>query len=141
MGRDEAFLELYRLYATRLYTYCLRVTGSADDAADALQETFTSAYSRLADEEDPIEHPAATPQRSWRVRRAVTFTRFVGEGMQAVLGHPGVVLQRPGIVALAEPHHQADITRAAQQVPVEEKGQAAKHLLLAEARQVAEIVA
>ena len=45
---DDALLALYEQYAARLYTYCVRVTGSPDDAADALQETFTSVYRRLS---------------------------------------------------------------------------------------------
>ena len=52
--------ELYGLYAARIYTYCVRVTGSAEDAADALQDTFTSVYVRLESGSGrPVEHPRA----------------------------------------------------------------------------------
>ena len=60
MDAGAELRELYEQYAARIYTYCVRVTGSADDAADALQDTFTSVYGRLrAEAAQPIEHPRA----------------------------------------------------------------------------------
>jgi RNA polymerase sigma factor (sigma-70 family) len=56
---EAAFLELYTAHAERLHTYCLRLTGSADDAADALQDTFTAVLGRLQSGAGPIAHPKA----------------------------------------------------------------------------------
>lgn len=59
MDRDAELLDLYREFGGRLYTYCLRVTASADDAADAVQETFTAVFARLSEGGPAIEHPRA----------------------------------------------------------------------------------
>lgn len=37
---EEAYRQLFVLYQDRVYTVCLRVTGNADDALDAAQETM-----------------------------------------------------------------------------------------------------
>lgn len=58
MAPDSAFTALYDEHASRIYTYCLRLTGSRDDAADALQDAFTGLYARLCDG-GSIEHPRA----------------------------------------------------------------------------------
>src|SRR5688500_9637346 len=39
-GDGEAFATLYDRYERRVYNLCLRITGSADDAADATQDSF-----------------------------------------------------------------------------------------------------
>ena len=46
-GRAEAFGELVRRYQGRLYPTLLRLTGSAEDAQDLLQEAFLRAYRKL----------------------------------------------------------------------------------------------
>jgi RNA polymerase sigma-70 factor (ECF subfamily) len=46
-GQTEAFGMLVRRYQDRLYPTVLRLTGSADDAHDLLQETFLRAYQKL----------------------------------------------------------------------------------------------
>jgi RNA polymerase sigma-70 factor (ECF subfamily) len=46
-GDAAAFEELYRAHAARLYTLLLRMTGSAPDAEDLLQEVFLQAYRKL----------------------------------------------------------------------------------------------
>jgi RNA polymerase sigma factor (sigma-70 family) len=45
---------LYDRYAEQVYNYCLRLTGSADDAADATQEAFTGVLRRLQDDDRPV---------------------------------------------------------------------------------------
>lgn len=42
-----AFEEIYRAHAARLYSLALRMTGSEQDAADLLQETFLQAYRKI----------------------------------------------------------------------------------------------
>jgi RNA polymerase sigma-70 factor (ECF subfamily) len=46
-GDHAAFAELYDRYERRAYNLCYRITGSADDAADATQETFLKILERL----------------------------------------------------------------------------------------------
>ncbi|QDV32438.1 sigma-70 family RNA polymerase sigma factor [Tautonia plasticadhaerens] len=46
-GRAEAFGELVRRHQGRLYPTLLRLTGSAEDAQDLLQESFLRAYQKL----------------------------------------------------------------------------------------------
>jgi RNA polymerase sigma factor (sigma-70 family) len=55
---DEQFLALYEEHAARVHTFCVRLTGSRDDGADALQETFAAVYARLLDGV-VLEHPRA----------------------------------------------------------------------------------
>ncbi len=46
-GDHASFAELYDRYERRAYNLCFRITGSADDAADATQETFLKVLERL----------------------------------------------------------------------------------------------
>src|SRR5918999_3908670 len=46
-GDAAAFATLYDRYERRAYNLCYRITGSADDAADATQETFLKVLERL----------------------------------------------------------------------------------------------
>ena len=53
-GDGEAFATLYERYARRAYNLALRLSGSEEDAADAVQEAFLGVMRRLA---------AADPER------------------------------------------------------------------------------
>ncbi len=46
-GDREAYFRLYKLYSRAMFNVCLRITGSDDDAEDALQEAFISAFKNL----------------------------------------------------------------------------------------------
>jgi RNA polymerase sigma-70 factor (ECF subfamily) len=46
-GEREAFEELVRRHRARVYALALRICRNADDAEDALQETFIAAYRAL----------------------------------------------------------------------------------------------
>jgi RNA polymerase sigma-70 factor (ECF subfamily) len=46
-GDGAAFAALYDRHERRAYNLCYRITGSADDAADATQETFLRVLERL----------------------------------------------------------------------------------------------
>jgi RNA polymerase sigma-70 factor, ECF subfamily len=46
-GEREAFDELVRRHRARVYALALRICRNADDAEDALQETFIAAYRAL----------------------------------------------------------------------------------------------
>jgi len=44
---EEAYRELYDLFKDRVFTICLRVTGTEEDALDAAQETMVSLARRI----------------------------------------------------------------------------------------------
>jgi RNA polymerase sigma-70 factor (ECF subfamily) len=47
-GRQAAFNALVECYQRRLYNYCYRMVGNAEDACDVTQEAFVRAYRNLA---------------------------------------------------------------------------------------------
>ncbi|MBT4465792.1 MAG: hypothetical protein HOD03_03815, partial [Planctomycetes bacterium] len=44
---DEAYRQLFALYQDRVYNTCFRVTGNANDALDAAQETMVIIARRI----------------------------------------------------------------------------------------------
>lgn len=46
---EEAYRQVFALYQDRVYTVCLRVTGNADDALDAAQDTMVILARRIRD--------------------------------------------------------------------------------------------
>lgn len=46
---EEAYRRLFALYQDRVYTVCLRVTGNAEDALDAAQETLVTLARRIGE--------------------------------------------------------------------------------------------
>ncbi len=53
-GSGVSYGELYDRYATQVYNYCLRLTGSPDDAGDATQEAFVNVLRRLQEDDRPV---------------------------------------------------------------------------------------
>jgi RNA polymerase sigma factor (sigma-70 family) len=53
-GSGVSYGALYDRYATQVFNYCLRLTGSPDDAADATQEAFVNVLRRLLDDDRPV---------------------------------------------------------------------------------------
>jgi RNA polymerase sigma factor (sigma-70 family) len=53
-GQDRAFETLLRRYEPRLLAFCRYMLGSREDAEDAIQEVFTSAYNALLADDRPI---------------------------------------------------------------------------------------
>ncbi|MFL5736063.1 MAG: RNA polymerase sigma factor [Actinomycetota bacterium] len=47
-GSDDAFAELVRRHERRVYSIALRMTGREEDARDAAQDAFVSAYRKLS---------------------------------------------------------------------------------------------
>ena len=45
---------MYDRYATQVFNYCLRLTGSPEDAADATQEAFVNVLRRLQEDDRPV---------------------------------------------------------------------------------------
>jgi RNA polymerase sigma factor (sigma-70 family) len=46
-GDQEAHYRIYKLYSRSMYNVSYRITGNGDDAEDALQEAFISAFKGL----------------------------------------------------------------------------------------------
>lgn len=46
-GDEKAFQSVYKLYAKAMYNVSYRITGREEDAQDAVQESFISAYRNL----------------------------------------------------------------------------------------------
>ena len=65
-GDHASFAELYDRYERRAYNLCYRITGSADDAADATQETFLKVLERLPNLRDRELNFAAYVMRAAR---------------------------------------------------------------------------
>ena len=53
-GSGVSYGALYDRYAEQVFNYCLRLTGSQDDAADATQEAFVNVLRRLQDDDRPV---------------------------------------------------------------------------------------
>jgi RNA polymerase sigma factor (sigma-70 family) len=53
-GSGVSYGALYDRYATQVFNYCLRLTGSTEDAADATQEAFVNVLRRLQDDDRPV---------------------------------------------------------------------------------------
>ena len=53
-GSGDSYAALYDRYATQVYNYCLRLTGSTEDAADATQEAFVNVLRRLQEDDRPV---------------------------------------------------------------------------------------
>jgi RNA polymerase sigma-70 factor (ECF subfamily) len=53
-GSGASYGVLYDRYATQVFNYSLRLTGSQDDAADATQEAFVNVLRRLQDDDRPV---------------------------------------------------------------------------------------
>lgn len=64
-GNQKAFAEIYRRYRQGLYTFCLRLLHSPQEAEDAVHETFV----KLASGGASIAEPAALKSWLYRVAR------------------------------------------------------------------------
>jgi RNA polymerase sigma-70 factor (ECF subfamily) len=53
-GSGDSYGALYDRYATQVFNYSLRLTGSPDDAADATQEAFVNVLRRLQEDDRPV---------------------------------------------------------------------------------------
>ena len=47
LGRQDAYRQLYDLYKDRVFTIAVRTLGNAEDAEDALQETFVKVFRHI----------------------------------------------------------------------------------------------
>ena len=53
-GGGASYAALYDRYSEQVYNYCLRLTGSPDDAADATQDAFVNVLGRLHKDDSPV---------------------------------------------------------------------------------------
>jgi RNA polymerase sigma factor (sigma-70 family) len=53
-GGGASYAALYDRYSEQVYNYCLRLTGSPEDAADATQDAFVNVLRRLQEDDRPV---------------------------------------------------------------------------------------
>src|SRR5215212_5336193 len=53
-GGGASYAALYDRYSQQVYNYCLRLTGSPEDAADATQDAFVNVLGRLHKDDNPV---------------------------------------------------------------------------------------
>ena len=53
-GSGVSYGKLYDRYAEQVFNYCLRLTGSPEDASDATQEAFVNVLGRLQEDDRPV---------------------------------------------------------------------------------------
>ena len=53
-GGGSSYATLYDRYSEQVYNYCLRLTGSPHDAADATQDAFVNVLGRLQRDDSPV---------------------------------------------------------------------------------------
>jgi RNA polymerase sigma factor (sigma-70 family) len=53
-GGGGSYAALYDRYSEQVYNYCLRLTGSPHDAADATQDAFVGVLARLQHDDRPV---------------------------------------------------------------------------------------
>ncbi|HYI80094.1 MAG TPA: sigma-70 family RNA polymerase sigma factor [Thermoleophilaceae bacterium] len=54
-GDDAAFERLHAFHQPEVLAFCRHLTGSPEDAEDAVQHTFLAAYRQIADSDEPLE--------------------------------------------------------------------------------------
>ena len=62
-GGGASYAALYDRYSEQVYNYCLRLTGSPDDAADATQDAFVNVLGRLQQGRQPRPRLLLLPLR------------------------------------------------------------------------------
>lgn len=77
-GDRTAFNQLVVRHQDAVYTLCYRLTGNAEDAADAAQEAFLSAFRHIADYRGGVAKPGGGEAADEGVRRSHAEGAFVG---------------------------------------------------------------
>jgi RNA polymerase sigma factor (sigma-70 family) len=54
-GDAHAFEQIYARHQPAILSFCRHLTGQLEDAEDAVQHTFLSAYRRIVESDDPLE--------------------------------------------------------------------------------------
>ena len=139
-GDEDAFAELVRLHEKKVYNLALRICGNQEDAADAAQEAFLSAWRGLPNFRGEAgfstwlyrltSNAAIDCLRRSRRRREEASLDDEGLGLSAVDRAPspqaraeGAELRRAvleGLGQLSEDHRQALALRELQELSYEE---------------------
>lgn len=139
-GDEDAFAELVRLHEKKVYNLALRICGNAEDACDAAQEAFISAWRGLPDFRGEAGFPtwlyrltsnaAIDLLRGNKKRRGTFSLDDADAGIDPVDGGlspqewaEGAELREAvaaGLALLSEDHRQALLLREMQQLRYEE---------------------
>jgi RNA polymerase sigma-70 factor (ECF subfamily) len=103
-GDASAFEELYRQHAGRLYSLVFRMTGSAQEADDLLQEVFLHAYRKLG------SFRGDSSLGTWLYRLGMNQCLDYLRGRQARMGRATASLDEEG---MAEPVAPAPVVPTA----------------------------
>jgi len=117
-GDADAFEELYRQHARRLFGLVFRMTGSAEDAEDLLQEVFLQAHRKLSG------FRGESSLGTWLYRLAMNHCLDHLRGRQAKIGRATESLDRDEAPEPAAPQpmvptaiSRMDLDRAIQTLP------------------------
>ncbi len=117
-GHADAFEELYRRHAGRLYGLALRMTGSEADAADLVQEMFLQAHRKL------VSYRGESALGTWLYRLGMNLcldhlrgrSHRMARATDSLDEAPGPGLAAPGDAGLG-PLHRLDLERAIAALP------------------------
>lgn len=93
-GDQDAFEQLYRAQAGRLYTLIVRMVGSAETAEDVLQEVFLNAYRKIG------SFRGDSSLGTWMYRMAVNYCLDYLRGRQSKMARTTDSIEDEG---MAEP--------------------------------------
>lgn len=139
-GDEDAFAELVRLHEKKVYNLALRICGNAEDAADAAQDAFVSAWKGLPNFRGEAgfstwlyrlaSNAAIDLLRRNKRQRGEVSLDGLGAGSVPVDGEPspqelaeGAELREAvaaGLAQLSEAHRQALVLREMQEMRYEE---------------------
>ena len=94
-GGGASYAALYDRYSEQVYNYCLRLTGSPEDAADATQDAFVNVLGRLHKDDSPVLDFssylfAAARNESYALMRRRSRTQLSDEPPERALLEPDV---------------------------------------------------
>lgn len=117
-GDADAFEELYRQHVRRLFALVLRMTGSADEAEDLLQEVFLQAHRKLSG------FRGESALGTWLYRLTMNHCLDHLRGRQAKMSRATESLDEEGAIEPAAPApvvpstiSRIDLERAIEQLP------------------------
>ena len=117
-GDPDAFEQLYRAHAGRLYTLVIRMVASADIAEDLLQEVFLTAYRKIGG------FRGDSSLGTWLYRMAVNHCLDFLRGRQNKMARTTDSLDEDGMTepatpapAVSSPISQLDLERAIARLP------------------------
>jgi len=117
-GDQDAFEQLYRAHAGRLYTLIVRMVASAETAEDLLQEVFLTAYRKAN------LFRGESSLGTWLYRMAVNHCLDYLRGRQSKMARTTDSLDEDGVVEpaasaplVASSINRLDLERAIEQLP------------------------